>query len=174
MALLLDLPAFSYRSDTAVPDFDDRGPVVVMDGDCALCTFGARLIDRFDHRLEFRICPAATALGQALLAHYGLNPTDPESWLLLQDGRAYVSFDAMIRAGRRVGGPGWLLQPFRALPRGVQDRLYRRLARNRYRLFGGADLCALPDPGLRARLIGCGHEGGGRQPPCPFRAIHTR
>lgn len=153
MALILQRESHSYRSDPAVPPFDDRGPVTVMDGECALCSVGARLIARFDTAGEFRICRTQSPLGRALLTHYGLAHDDPESWLYLVDGRAYTSLDAMIRAGRRVGGVGWLLQPLRLLPRRAQDVLYRVLARNRYRLFGRADLCAIPDPALRARLI---------------------
>ena len=151
--VLPDRAAWSYRDDAAVPAFDDAGPVTVMDGECALCSFGARLIARFDRREEFRICRVQTPLGRALLRHYGLDPDDPESWLFIEEGRAYTSLDGMIRAGRRVGGVGWLLQPLRLIPRGVQDRLYVRLARARYRLFGRAEMCALPDPRLRARLM---------------------
>lgn len=144
---------YSYRADPAVPAFDDRGPVTVMDGECALCSVGARLIARFDRRAEFRICRVQTPLGAALLRHYGLSPDDPESWLYLVDGQAYTSLDAMIRAGARVRGPGLLLQPLRLLPTVVQDGLYGWLARNRYRLFGRTDMCGIPDPALRARLI---------------------
>lgn len=144
---------YSYRGDSAVPAFDDGGPVTVMDGTCALCTRGARLIARFDKAAEFRICRSQSSLGAALLRHYGLDSDDPESWLYLADGRAYTSLDGMIRAGARVGGVGWLLQPLRLLPRPVQDWLYRRIARNRYRLFGRTDMCAVPDPALRARLM---------------------
>jgi predicted DCC family thiol-disulfide oxidoreductase YuxK len=43
-----------------------------MDGECALCSFGARLIARFDKAQEFRICRAQSPLGQALFSHYGL------------------------------------------------------------------------------------------------------
>ncbi len=143
----------SYRHDPNVPAFDDRGPVTVMDGECVLCSVGARLIARFDAANEFRICRTQTALGRALFRHYGMSPDDPDSWLLLVDGRAYTSLEAMIRAGRRVGGFGWLLQPLALLPRGLQDRLYRTLARNRYRIFGRTDLCGIADPALRARLI---------------------
>ena len=96
----------SYRADSAVPPFEDRQPVTVMDGECALCSAGARLIARFDRSGEVRICRAQTELGRALL-----------------------------------------------LPRAVQDWFYRRLARNRYRLFGRANMCEIPDPALRARLI---------------------
>jgi predicted DCC family thiol-disulfide oxidoreductase YuxK len=145
--------AHSYRQDPTVPEFDDGFPIVFMDGDCVLCTVTARLIIRFDRAGEFRICPVQTVTGRAVLNHYGLDPDVPESWLYLVDGKAYESLDAMIRAGARLGGVGWLLQPLRLLPRPVQDWLYRRIARNRIRFFGRTDMCALPDPALRSRLM---------------------
>ena len=121
MAELLLNEAFSYRKDPSVPDFDDSDPLTVMDGECVLCSVGARLLARFDRKQEFRICRAQTTLGQALFSHYGLSFDDPESWLYIVDGHAYTSLDAMIRAGRRVGGWGLLLQPLRLIPRPVQD-----------------------------------------------------
>ena len=153
MARLRRQDPYSYRADPAVPDFDDRQPIAFMDGDCTLCTTGARLIGRYDRRGEFRICPIQSDLGRAILIHYGVDPDSPETWLYLVDGRAYTSVDAMIRAGRRVGGPGWLLQPFRIVPRPVQDWLYRRIARNRYAVLGRTPMCAVPDPELRRRLL---------------------
>jgi len=146
-------PPYSYRADPTVPAFDDSGPITVMDGECVLCGFSARVLVRLDKAAEFRICRAQTPLGRALYLHYGLLPDDPESWLYLADGRAYTSLDAIIRAGNRVGGFGRLVQPLRLLPRTVQDWLYRIVARNRYRLFGRTNMCAIPDPGLLARLI---------------------
>jgi predicted DCC family thiol-disulfide oxidoreductase YuxK len=145
--------AYSYRLDDAVPLFEDGGAIVFMDGDCALCTRGARLIAKLDRAGEFRICPIQTPLGQAVMRHYGLDPEDPESWLYLADGKAYTSIDGMIRAGRRMGGWGRLLTVLTILPRPAQDWLYRRLARNRYRLFGRTDMCAVPDARLRKRLL---------------------
>jgi predicted DCC family thiol-disulfide oxidoreductase YuxK len=153
MTTLASREPFSYLRDACVPDFDDTGPVTVVDGDCALCTIGARLIARFDRSAEFRICPIQTELGSALLRHYGLDASDPESWLYIVDGNAFTSLDGIIRAGARVGGAGWLLQPLRLIPRSAQDWLYQKIARNRYRVFGRKDMCAMPDPALRARLI---------------------
>jgi predicted DCC family thiol-disulfide oxidoreductase YuxK len=153
MAVIISGEPYSYRTDATVPVFDDRYPVTVMDGECVLCSVGARLIARFDRRGEFRICRTQTQLGKALLIHYGLSPEDPESWVYIVDGQAYTSLDGMIRAGSRVGGPGILLQPLRLVPRALQDWLYRRIARNRYWLFGRTDMCNIPDPALRARLM---------------------
>ena len=128
-------------------------PLAIMDGECALCTVGARLIARFDRTGDIKICPVKSPLGREILTEHGLDPEDADTWLYLDNGRAYTSLDAVIAIGRRVGGPGWLLQVFRPLPQGAKNWLYRRIARNRYALFGRTDMCAVPDPALRERLI---------------------
>jgi len=153
MNRLGQISAYAYRDDPAVPDFDDSGPIVFMDANCALCSSGARLIDRFDRTRRFRICPVQSPLGTAFLRHLGIDADDPDTWVFLDNGIAYTSLDAMIRAGARIGGPGWLLQVARPLPRSTQDRLYGWIASNRYRWFGSADLCSLPSPTLHARLM---------------------
>ncbi len=149
----LNATPYSYRSDPQVPKFDDRFPITVMDGECVLCTLGARMIARLDKSQAIKICRVQSPLGQALLRHYGLCPDNPESWLFIVEGSAYGSLDAMIRVGMRIGGPGWLLLPLRLLPRRLQDWLYLKIARNRYRFFGRTDMCAVPDAALRARLM---------------------
>jgi predicted DCC family thiol-disulfide oxidoreductase YuxK len=145
--------AYSYREDGGVPGFDDRGPIVFMDGECALCTGAARVIARLDKRGEFRICPIQSDLGRAVLAHYGLDHENPESWLYLADGNAFASLDAVIEAGARLGGLGRLLRALVVLPRPVRDWLYRRIARNRFAIFGRARMCAVPDAALKRRLL---------------------
>lgn len=142
----------SYRDDPAVPEFPDAGPIAVMDGACVLCASGARLILHFDRADAFRICPTQSALGTALSRHYGLEPSDPETWLFLENGRAWSGMEAIIRIGAAVGGPGRLLTLMRVIPRPGREWLYRRIARNRY-LLGKTDICATPDPRLRARLL---------------------
>jgi len=153
MVTLIDREPYAYRHDPAVPAFDDAGPVTFMDGECSLCSWTARLIGRLDRRGEFRICPVQSDLGRAVLTYYGLDPDDPDSWLYLVDGRAYTSLDAVIRVGRRLGGPARLVLMATILPRPLQDWLYHRIARNRYRLLGRTQMCALPDPEVRRRLI---------------------
>lgn len=146
-------PAYSFRDDPNVPEFDDGHPIVFMDAECALCTRAARIIARLDRAGDFKICPVQTPLGRAVFAHYDLEPGDPDSWIFLEDGRAHQSLDAVIRAGRRLGGWGRLALVFAILPPPARRWTYRRIARSRYSLFGRADMCAVPDPELRARLM---------------------
>lgn len=153
MAMIREREPHSYRSDPACAGFDDTTPVCVMDAECALCSAGARLIARMDRREEIRILPGQSAMGTALLAHYGMRPDDPESWLYLEDGRASGGLEAMIRLGARTGGLGLMLLPLGVLPKSLQRWIYRRIALNRYRLFGRGDMCAIPDKKLQARLM---------------------
>ncbi len=146
-------PPYSFRDDPLVPRFDDSAPLAMMDAECALCSWGARMIHRLDRSGRVRICPVQTPLGAALLRHYGLEAEDPASWLFIEDGIAHADCDAVLYAGRRLGRPGRLAAPLRILPRGLRNWLYRRFARNRYRLFGRADMCALPDPAFQRRLL---------------------
>lgn len=94
-----------------------------------------------------------TPLGAALLRHYGLDPQDPTSWLFLDNGKPYFDFEAVLRACRTFGGWARLLFVLRVLPRPARNWLYKKLAQNRYRIFGRGDMCALPDPDFQKRLL---------------------
>jgi len=149
----LENTAYSYRLDPSIPAFPDAGPVPVMDAHCAICARGARWIAHNDKRQEFIIVALQSTLGNALMSHYGMDPTDPLSWLYLEHGRAYSSLDAGIRVGKRLGGVWAGLAVLRVLPRPVQDWLYGLVARNRIRWFGTADLCNMPDSEVQKRLL---------------------
>ncbi|MEL6640655.1 MAG: DUF393 domain-containing protein [Pseudomonadota bacterium] len=149
-----DVPqAYSYRDDPKVPHFDDGAPIAVMDASCALCNWGAQMIHRLDKTGRVRICPMQTPLGASLMTHYGLDPEDPESWLYLENGHAHKDFEAVIHAARSFGGWGRLVFPLCVLPKRARDWSYQRIARNRYRIFGQKDLCAVPTPAFQKRLM---------------------
>ena len=128
-------------------------PVAVMDADCALCSWGARMIHRLDRTGDIRIAPIQSETGAALMRANGLDPIDPDSWLFIADGTVWRDFDAVIRLGDRAGGWGRVCSVLRLVPRPLREWLYARVARNRYAVFGRSDMCALPDPAFRARLM---------------------
>lgn len=144
---------YSYLHDPAVPAFQAGDVFTVMDARCAICARGAAWIARNDKSHEFTIIPMQSEVGAALFSHFGLDPADPTSWLYVEDGRAHTSLDALIRVGSRLGGFWKSLSMLRVLPMSMQDALYISVARNRYKLFGTADLCALPNPEVQKRLL---------------------
>lgn len=128
-------------------------PIAVMDATCALCSWGARMIHRLDRSGDVKIAPIQSETGAAIMRDNGLDPLDPDTWLLIEGGKVWRDFDAVIRLGQRSGGVGHLLGVLRVMPRPLRDWLYQRVARNRYAMFGRGDMCALPDPAFRARLM---------------------
>lgn len=153
MTSLVGYAEYSWRSNASVPAFDDAGTVAFMDGECVLCMTGARLLDRMDRAGRIGISPTQTPLGRAMLAHFGMSATDPDSWLVLHQGKAYTALEAIILLGRVIGGPAALLRVLVILPKPARNWLYHRIARNRYALLGRRDVCELPTRSLQARLV---------------------
>ena len=145
--------AFSYRSDPAVPAFPDDRPILIFDGHCVLCSRFVQFILRTDRKRRFRLLAAQTPIGAALYRHLELNPTDYETNILLEDGRAWLKSEGSLRIFERLGFPWSLMSVGRLLPRPVRDRLYEIVARNRLRWFGVRQSCYLPDPAQADRFI---------------------
>lgn len=81
---------FSYRRDPAVPEFADDRPIIIFDGYCVLCSRWANFVLRQDRAATFRLLPAQSALASALYVHFGLDPENYETNILVADGRAWV------------------------------------------------------------------------------------
>lgn len=144
---------FSYRDDPSVPRFPDDRALMVFDGACPMCSGSARLVLRRDRRARIRVASAQSPLGQALYRHYGLKADDPQTLILLQDGRAHLRSDAVIRIAQALGGAGRLALPARILPRALRDAAYDWVARNRLR-FWPDNVCEL-SPGIDPdRILG--------------------
>lgn len=134
-------------------DADGDAAIVVFDGVCALCSRWVRFLLRFDRRGRYRFAAMQGEHGRRLLAAHGLDPDDPLSFLLVEDGRAWTDTDAIVRVLAGLGGVWRLSRLALLLPRRLRDPAYRALARNRYRWFGRHDACYLPTPAQVARFL---------------------
>jgi predicted DCC family thiol-disulfide oxidoreductase YuxK len=146
--------SYAYRTDPAVPRFADERPVVVFDGKCALCSSFAQFILKKDRDWRFRLLPAQTELGTALYRHFGLDPVDYQTHVLLLDGKAYPRSDATLRILAGLGSPWRLLATAGQLvPLPLRDAVYDIIARNRLRWFGARAQCYRPEPSQADRFL---------------------
>lgn len=144
---------YSYRDDPAVPSFPDDRPLILFDGDCVLCSGSARFILRHDRTERFRLAAVQSPLGQALLAHYGVDPADPSTMLLIEDGQARQRSDAVVRIAAGLPAPISAASVLRLLPVGWRDAAYLWVARRRRRLTGKPTWCAMPDKASADRIL---------------------
>src|ERR1700735_5615065 len=96
---------FSYRQDPAVPPFPDDRPIIIFDGHCALCSGFARFILRHDKRATFRLMAGQSALGQAIYRHLDLDPTNFDTYILLDQGQPSYRSQGTIRIFQLLGFP---------------------------------------------------------------------
>ena len=130
---------------------DER--IIVFDSVCVLCSRWLRIVLRHDRRALYKFAAMQGPVGQTLLSAHGMDPRNPSSFLLLENGVAYANSDAVIRVLASFGGAWRMANALRWIPAGVRDRAYLTLARNRYRWFGKLDACAVPSAATRARFL---------------------
>jgi predicted DCC family thiol-disulfide oxidoreductase YuxK len=144
---------YSYRGDTSVPAFADDKPIIIFDGHCVLCSGWAHFVIQHDPKSKFRLLAAQQPLGHALYLHYGLDPENYETNILIANGTAWFKSEGSIRMFETLGFPWSVMAVFRLLPSTLRDRAYELLARNRFRLFGRHDVCFAPTPDIAARFL---------------------
>lgn len=145
--------AYSYRTDSEVPDFKDDKPVIVFDGHCVLCSVSARFVIKHDTKKRYRLLAAQTPIGEALYRHYGMKSGDYDTIILLEDGSIKVKSDAALAIGAGLHFPWSLSRVLRIVPKVVRDWVYDLTARNRISWFGRSDTCFLPPPDERDRFL---------------------
>jgi predicted DCC family thiol-disulfide oxidoreductase YuxK len=126
--------------------------VILFDGVCVLCSWSYRFVRARDPDRHFRFVAIQEAEGQALARRFAIDPDNPSTFVLIEGDIARVRSDAVLRIVARLPGWRWMTL-LRVVPRGLRDRLYDLVARNRYRWFGRLDACGIshasmipPDP----------------------------
>jgi predicted DCC family thiol-disulfide oxidoreductase YuxK len=112
-----------------------------------------------EHEAEptVRFASLQSEVGQALLVRHGLSHLaragDPDSLVLVEDGRAYERSTGALRLARYLRAPWRWGRVLLLIPRFLRDLVYRFVARNRYAWFGKSDSCLVPTKELRARFL---------------------
>lgn len=130
-------------------------PIVLFDGVCNLCNASVQFIIDRDPRAELRFASLQSGPAAKLFEEHGMKAPegDPDSILLVEDGKIYERSTAALRIARRMSGLWSVLYAFIVVPRPIRDFVYKIIARNRYRWFGKSEMCRVPTPELRARFL---------------------
>jgi len=139
---------------------------VLFDGKCNLCNGSVQFIIDHERAPNLRFAPLQSDIAsERLKATLGEDATralvlgaagsgDPDSIVVIEDGKAYTHSTAALRLAAHLTAPWRWAFVFYVVPRFIRDLVYRWIARNRYRWFGKTESCRVPTPELRARFIG--------------------
>lgn len=128
-------------------------PVILFDGVCNLCNSSVQYVINHDPSEQFQFASLQSEAGQALLAKHHLPLAGFDSFVLIENDKAYTQSTAAIRVARKLKGPVNLLAVFIIIPAFIRDVLYKFVAANRYKWFGKKDSCMLPSPQLKDRFL---------------------
>ena len=131
---------------------DEEPVIIAYDGECMMCSRSIRFLAERDRKRRLRFVTLQSRLGREI--EEAATGETLNTVVAKKAGKVFTYSDAILEILKALGGPWAILGTLGfVLPRGLRDRAYRFIARNRYRWFGKADLCSLPSPALRERLI---------------------
>ena len=127
--------------------------IILFDSVCLLCSGWVQFVCRRDPKHRFKFVSVQSETGKELLTWCGL-PTDHyETMVYIDHGTIHTRSQALLKIAQHFPFPWSLLRAGMIMPRFVRDWLYNRIALNRYRLFGKADVCFTPSDELSKRFI---------------------
>lgn len=127
--------------------------IILFDGLCYLCTGSVRFILRHDRKRKFLFASLQGKTGQELINRLQLSAPSADSFVLVEDGKAYQRSTAALRVARLLGGWWSLGCLFILVPRCLRDAVYDSIARNRYGWFGKREECWLPAAEVMERFL---------------------
>ncbi len=132
---------------------EHKGPILLFDGVCNLCTGAVRFVIKRDPRKRFRFASLQSPVAEMLLGLETLERDRLESLVLVDGGRMYRKSTAVLLTAKRLTGLWPLLSIVLAVPRPLRDAVYDWVGNRRYRMFGKRDVCWKPDTDLNDRFL---------------------
>ena len=134
-------------------------PIVLYDGVCGLCNRLNQFLLKRDNRDRFRFASLQSEFADSLLRRHGIKGIDLNTVYVVVDyGHSSEQLlsrsDAILHVLSELGGVWSIFTLGRVLPKGIRNRIYNLVARNRYRVFGKYETCLLPEKQYQHKFLG--------------------
>lgn len=126
--------------------------IIIFDSQCNVCNASVNFLIKRDPKKLFCFASMHSDTGRSLIREQELDEVDPETVILIKDGKAYLRADAVYEILKELKGFWSFLGIFRFLGRSCNDLLYRYIAKNRHRFFAKRS-CRLPSEEAHSRFL---------------------
>lgn len=115
--------------------------VVYYDGICGLCDFFVNLIVKIDSKGILKFSSLQGPSGQKLLNDLKFNTEELDTVIFRINDQIYTKSTAVFKIIKSIGGFWRVFLVFDLLPTSFSDFIYKKIAKNRYKLFGKLEQC---------------------------------
>ncbi|CEO41081.1 thiol-disulfide oxidoreductase DCC family protein [Photobacterium kishitanii] len=141
----------------SIVDINDNSQVakniVIFDGICHLCESSVLFIIKRDPQRLFSFCSAQSATGVYLQQRYQIDALKNETVVLISNGVVFERSNAIFAISELLGGKWRYFSLLKYIPVFIRDFIYKKIAKNRYALFGKHSQCLLPTADINDRFI---------------------
>ncbi len=130
-----------------------ENPIILFDGFCNLCNGAVQFVIKRDKKNCFTFASLQSDEGQKLLKKFDLPTTDFNSFILIEDDKAFTRSAAALKVAKNLNGLWSSLYGLMIVPKFIRDGVYNWVAKNRYKWFGKKNACMIPTPELKARFL---------------------
>jgi predicted DCC family thiol-disulfide oxidoreductase YuxK len=132
--------------------------IVLYDGVCGLCNRAVQFLLKRDRHDRFRFASLQSDFAATLLQRHGIDHTNLDTvYAVVNHGetneKLLAKGDAFLFFAKVLGGVWSVSRLGRVIPRPIRNWLYDFVAANRYRVFGKAESCMLPDAASRHKFL---------------------
>ena len=127
--------------------------VILFDGVCNFCSFWVNFVIKRDKKDKFRFAALQSETGEKYLKKFGLNITDPDTFVLIDGENYFIKSTAALKVARELKSWLKISYPLIFLPISFRDFLYDLIAKNRYKIFGKKDVCRIPTAEEKKKFI---------------------
>ena len=128
-------------------------PIILFDGVCNFCNAMVNFIIRQDKKNIFLFATLQSNSGKKLLEQYTINWQRSDSFVIIENGRAYQKSNAALKLYNKLPWYWKWMQFFWIVPKFIRDGLYNLIAKNRYKWFGKKEECMLPSAEMRKKFL---------------------
>jgi predicted DCC family thiol-disulfide oxidoreductase YuxK len=131
----------------------NNSPLILFDGVCNFCNAMVYFIISQDKKNVFRFAALQSESGKKLLQQYHINWQRSDSFVVIENGKAYMKSNAALKLYAKLPWYWKWTQIFWIVPKFIRDWIYNFIANNRYRWFGKRNECMVPTPDLKERFL---------------------
>lgn len=132
---------------------EEHNHIVLFDGVCNLCQSSVQFLLKHDKKGKLKYASLQSKFGKELLQKYKIDTNKVDSIVFVSNGKAFIESSAALKIAGFLNFPLNALQVFWIVPKFIRDRIYKWVARNRYKWFGKEETCMLPTEDISARFL---------------------